>query len=253
VVRGGSGREAGLFETVSQVRRPSLLGLSLDPLTGALFAGHRPEVLDGWIVRAGTERDGNLGQRIPAPDPDSGYDSRSIWNWRPDGTAITYWEGTGSGFENDPTDTRLVVASLVDRAPVPDAPDGEAIEVPDPGWAPELAGFVPPVVVPGESRDGEHSGSVTVTVTEQDGGQTVAVTYDDFSDDGEWVVDGIERSDRRSGIATYTADLTLSGGHEGYLRADAVISIGGIEGEITSSVDGHELTLPVPTTVPGEG
>jgi hypothetical protein len=249
----GSGREAGLFETVSQVRRPSLLGLSLDPLTGALFAGHRPEVLDGWIVRAGTERDGNLGQRIPAPDPDSGYDSRSIWNWRPDGTAITYWEGTGSGFENDPTDTRLVVASLVDRAPVPDAPDGEAIEVPDPGWAPELAGFVPPVVVPGESRDGEHSGSVTVTVTEQDGGQAVAVTYDDFSDDGEWVVDGIERSDRRSGIATYTADLTLSGGHEGYLRADAVISIGGIEGEITSSVDGHELTLPVPTTVPGEG
>jgi hypothetical protein len=78
------------------------------------------------------------------------------------------------------------------------------------------------------------------------GGIVVEVSYHGFSDDGAWVIDGTERADRRGGTTTYTADLTLSGRHEGFLRADAVISLAGIEGEITSSVDGRQLTLPPP-------
>lgn len=243
----GSGRGSGLFETVSQLRRPSLLGTALDPLTAALFTNHRPELLEGWVVRTGAEtrEASDAGQRIPAPE--GGYDARPIWNWRPDGTAITYWEGRGTGFEADPTDTRLVVAELLDRRPTrPRAPGAVAT----PAWAPALAGFVAPVEPRPESRDGRR-GSATVEVTEVPSGVVVEVTYDGFADDGEWVIDGTERADRRGGTTTYTADLALSGRHEGYLRADAVISVAGIDGEITSSVDGHRLALPVPDPAGG--
>lgn len=235
----GSGRGSGLFETVSQVRRPSLLGTTLDPLTAYLFAAHRGDLLEGWVVPVGAEAKGRLGQRLAAAD--SGYDGRAIYNWRPDGTAITYWEGKGNGFDPNPTDTRLVVAELVDREPA-SAPAVPTVATSS--WAPALDGLVPPAIEPPRSRDGKASGSVTVTVTAAERGETVEVRYTDFSDDGSWVIDGTERAERTGQRTHYTADLTLSGDHEGYLRADAVISAGAIEGLITSSVDGHALTLP---------
>ena len=237
----GSGRGSGLFETVSQLRRPSLLGPALDPLTGYLFAHHRADLLEGWVVRTGVEGRGASGQRIPAPD--GGYDGRPIYNWRPDGTAITYWEGKGSGFEPNPVDTRLVVAELVDRSPAwPLVPATS----PTPAWAPALTGFVPTGTPLPQSRNGYQQGSATVTVTELPDGLIVEVAFVGFSDGGDWVIDGTERAERHGGSTTYTADLTLTGSHEGLLHADAVISAATIEGEITSSVDGHVLTLPVP-------
>jgi hypothetical protein len=237
----GSGRGSGLFETVSQVRRPSLLGPALDPLTAYLFAHHRPDLLEGWLVRTGTEGLGAIGQRIPAPE--GGYDGRPIYNWRPDGTAITYWEGKGSGFEPNPVDTRLVVAELVDRSPVRPL---TATASPTPEWAPHLAGFVPPAQPRPQSRPGAVTGSATVEVTEVADGVIVEVTYHGFADSAGWVIDGTERAERHGGSTTYTADLTLSGAHTGFLRADAVISLAAIDGEVTSSVDGRELTLPLP-------
>lgn len=237
----GSGRSSGLFGTVAQVRRPSLLGTALDPLTAYLFARHRPELLEGWVVPTGVEADGGLGQ--PIPSPGGGYDGRPIYNWRPDGTAIAYWEGRGGGFETEPTDTRLVVAELPDREPS-ERPESGA--VPSPTWAPPLAGFVPEALDPPVSRSGRVQGSVTVEVTERDGGQDVEVTYDGFADEAGWIVDGTERAERRGDRTTYTADLVLSGDHEGSLRADAVISVGAIDGTITSEVDGHRLVLPPP-------
>lgn len=235
----GSGRGSGLFETVSQVRRPSLLGTSLDPLTAYLFAHHRPELLEGWIVPIDGEPDGQLGQRLA--DPGDDYDGRAIYNWRPDGTAITWWEGRGSGFDADPVDTRLVIAELPDRDPSP-AP-GE-VEVAQPRWAPSLAGLVPNGIEPARSRDGQDRGSVTVEVTPLEDGELVEVTYESFSDDGSWIVDGVERAERHGDRTTYVADLDLSGDHDGYLRADATISTGAIDGTITSSVDGRVLELP---------
>jgi broad specificity polyphosphatase/5'/3'-nucleotidase SurE len=93
--------------------------------------------------------------------------------------------------------------------------------------------------------------SGTATVTRRAGPepeQTVTeVRYDQFSDDGEWVIDGTESTTHDNGLlgaATYTADLVLSGIHDGFLRADATISAGGIDGAIESNVDGRALHLP---------
>jgi hypothetical protein len=40
------------------------------------------------------------------------------------------------------------------------------------------------------------------------------------------------------------ADLLVTGHHDGYLRADATLGAAGMQGTITSEVDGNRLTLP---------
>lgn len=237
----GSGRGSGLFETVSQLRRPSLLGPALDPLTSYLFAHHRSDLLEGWVVRTGSEGRGALGQRIPFPG--GGYDGRPLYNWRLDGTSIVYWEGRGSGFEPNPVDTRLVIAELVDRSPTERLP---IAPTPTPEWAPPLAGFVPEADALPAAHPGAHQGTATVAVTSLADGIVVEVTYDGFAELPGWTIDGTERAERHGGTTSYTADLTLSGDHEGFLRADADISVAAIDGTITSSVDGRVLTLPTP-------
>ena len=76
----------------------------------------------------------------------------------------------------------------------------------------------------------------------------IEVTYEGFSDVDGWVIDGtesVETDDRGFlGTSAYTADLVLSGDHEGYLTADAVINAGGLDGTIESEVDGNRLVLP---------
>jgi hypothetical protein len=174
-------------------------------------------------------------------------------NWHPDGTAIVFWEGKGTGFETDPTDTRLVVAELTDRRPGAVRRRGH---VPASRWAPPLAGFVPEATPLPRSRPGRRTGTATVVATRDPatgggpGRLVVTVTYRNFSDDGAWVVNGTERADRVGGRTSYTADLRLSGRHRGYLRANAVISVAGIGGAIESSVDGHRLVLPAPAATP---
>lgn len=189
--------------------------------------------------------DGRLGQRIPAP---GGLDGRPIWNWRPDGTALAYWEAAGSGFETDPVDSRLVVAELVDRQPTEQA---TAVRVPSPRWAPRLARFVPAGASDPSSRPGRVAGTVEVGVTGAADGKAVEVSYRGFADHAGWVIDGTERAERHGDHTTYTADLHLSGAHEGFLRADAVISAGRLVGTITSSVDGRRLQLPRPGSAGG--
>lgn len=140
-----------------------------------------------------------------------------------------------------------MVVHLTDREPT-EAPVVDTS--PTPGWAPELSGFVPEPLDIAESRDGEVSGRVTVDFTpsaDVPGGGTIEVTYEGYSDDGAWVIDGTERAVFEGGLAgssRYTADLTVSGDHAGFLRADATIAPTGIDGTIESEVDGRALRLP---------
>lgn len=243
-----SGRDTGLFETVSQVRRPNDIGPGLDALFSSLFVSHRKELLEPWLVPAGAEQEGELGQLLNPGSLDEGWDARTLVGWHPDGDRLLFWEDRGDPFDAPTADgTRIVVVHLTDRQPA-EAPDADPSPTPD--WAPELAGFVPEPLEIAESRDGEVGGRVTVAFTpspDGPGGGTIEVTYEAFSDDGEWVIDGTERAVFEGGLAgssRYTADLTLSGDHDGFLRADATIAPTGIEGTIESEVDGRSLRLP---------
>ncbi len=250
-----SGRGAELFATVSQLRRPNFLGTGLEPLTAYLFAHHRRELLEPWLVPVGAEHDGERGQQLNPGSADEGYDARVLMTWHPAGDRVLFWEGRSDPFGPPTDDTRLIVAHLTDRAPAPVRPD-TAAPSPTPRWAPALAGFTPPAPPDpaSTSRDGEAGG--TATDTEQPGpepGQTtIAVHYQQFSDDGAWIIDGTEAATYDHGLlgAThYTADLTLTGDHRGHLRADATISAAGLDGTIASTVDGHTLHLPRPPAV----
>lgn len=243
-----SGRGTGLFETVSQVRRPNDIGPGLDALFSSLFVSHRKELLEPWLVPAGTEQDGELGQPLNPGSLDEGWDARTLVGWHPDGDRLLFWEDRGDPFDAPTADgTRIVVVHLTDRDPT-EGPGADPS--PAPTWAPSLAGYVPDESAVAESRAGEVSGRVTVEFTpspDGDGAGTIEVTYEDYSDDGEWVVDGTEAATFEGGLAgssAYTADLTLSGDHEGFLRADATIAPTGVEGTIESEVDGRALRLP---------
>ncbi len=243
-----SGRTAGLFETVSQVKRPNFIGDGLEVLLGYLFVAHRKDLLEPWLVPMGAEQQGRRGQRLNPDSPTSGFDGRTLGTWSPDGTKTLFWEDRGNPFDAPSADgTRLVYVDLLDRrAAAPRAPTA----TPEATWAPDLAGFVPPPTTYPGSRDGEVSGHVTVVRTPDPADPTAAtveVTYDHFSDDGARVIDGTEGATYHDGLVGsthYHADLTVSGAHHGYLRADARISPGGMEGTIGSEVDGQRLTLP---------
>jgi hypothetical protein len=247
----GSGRESGLFATVSRVRRPPLLGAALDPLLAYLFVNHREQLLEPWLVDRRAERAGRGPGRWLGVARDDRYDGRVIPNWSPDGRRVVFWEGTGTGFENDPVDTRIVVVDLPARHPAhaPRRP-----RTPPSPWAAPVAGYVPAATPLPRSRPGRHSGTATVTATRTPdadgllpGRLSVSVVYDGFSDDGAFVVDGTESAVKEAGRTTYSASLTLSGRHTGYLRADrAVISALALRGTIESSVDGRRLVLPRP-------
>ncbi len=243
-----SGRGAGLFETVSQVRRPNDIGPGLDALFSSLFVSHRRELLEPWLVPTGAEQEGRLGQLLNPGSLDEGWDARTLVGWHPDGDRLLFWEDRGDPFDAPTADgTRIVVVHLTERDPTP-APSPDPS--PRPTWAPELAGYLPDALPVARSRDGEVSGRVTVEFTPAPGGSsggTIEVTYEDYSDDGGWVVDGTERAAFETGLAgssRYTAELTLSGDHDGYLRAQATIAPTGIEGTIESEVDGRVLRLP---------
>ncbi len=90
----GSGRTAGLFETVSQLKRPNFIGSGIEPLTAALFVQHRADVIEPWLVRTGTEQFGARGRLLNPGSPSQGYDGRAIMSWHPDGTRIIFWEGS---------------------------------------------------------------------------------------------------------------------------------------------------------------
>ena len=247
----GGGRGSGLFATVSQLRRPNFIGAGLEPLVAALFIQYQEELIEPWLVRAGTERLGATGQLLNPASAQQAYGGRAIPNWHPDGTRIVFWEGSSNPAVPPTSTTRIVVAQLDDRVAQSRPPVAPA---PEPLWAAPLEGFVPPDAEPPVSRAGHVSGAVEITARPiADDRIALEVTYRNFSDDGEWVIDGSERAEYKGGLTgqtTYTADLGLVGKHRGFLRAAATISVGGIAGSIDSEVDGTHLHLPRPSPSP---
>jgi poly(3-hydroxybutyrate) depolymerase len=247
----GGGRGSGLFATVSQLRRPNFIGAGLEPLVAALFIQYQEELIEPWLVRAGTERLGATGQLLNPASAQEGYGGRAIPNWHPDGTRIVFWEGSSNPAVPPTSATRIVVAQLDDRVAQGRPASGRS---PEPLWAAPLEGFVPPEAETPVSRAGHVSGTIDITAgPAADDRTALEVTYRNFSDDGEWVIEGSERAEYKGGLTgqtSYTADLSLVGTHRGFLRAAATISVGGIAGSIDSEVDGTHHHLPRPSPSP---
>jgi hypothetical protein len=241
----GSARTAGIFESIAQLRRPNTIGAAISPLALHLFNTYRDELLEPWLITVEDEAAGELGLLLNPGSVADGWEGRMIPNWNRDGRRIVFWEAAiDSTAGSADAGSRVIVSTL-------DGVDGTTSsptpQLPDLSWAPPLDGYAPPAPAIPTSRAGAVSGTLEVTVVDT-GDLTIATTYTDFSDDGDWVIDGTETIVNRGGPAgqvTYSADLVLSGAHTGYLRAVDVdgSAIDGFTGRIESEVDGNVVAL----------
>jgi hypothetical protein len=245
----GSARTTGLLEAVSQVRRPTAIEAGLSALPFAVFRARGPVIAEPWLVALGADRDGGPGLPLAPGAVASGWDSRAVTRWKPDGTAVVFWQR-----QIDGEGTRVVLVRLPDRR---SGRPHRTSRSPVPRWAPPLAGYVPPDPAPPTSRRGRVSGRMLVTTGESPLpglGSSISVRYVNFSDERGLVLDGEERSSYASpgflygSASVYDADVVVSGWHRGYIRAtDVSVSVGGISGTIESELDGRRLSLgPLP-------
>jgi hypothetical protein len=76
------------------------------------------------------------------------------------------------------------------------------------------------------------------------------VTYTNYVNEDGMILNGTESADYNGSQTTvhYLADVTVTGTHTGYLKADATISAfqQSLTGFVTSSVDGDVQSLPDP-------
>ncbi|GLZ07538.1 hypothetical protein Acsp03_50040 [Actinomadura sp. NBRC 104412] len=241
----GSGRGTGLLETMSQVRRPPIIEAGIQALPFMAFATRRPQIIEPWLVDTDDARGGYLGQPLAPGALDAGWDSRANFEWKPDGTAVVFWQR-----RLDDSRSRVVIARLTGRAP---ATHPSPRPVSPPRWAPPLAGYLPDDPELPASLKGKVSGEIRVVQrpsSQPNFDSFIEVTYINYADQPGFVLNGVERSDfASSGLdSLYNADLRVSGEHQGYLRADGVrIRPVSMQGTIESQVDGRHLTLgPLP-------
>jgi hypothetical protein len=241
----GSARGAAIFQPLAQVRRPNVIGAALSPLALYLFNTYRDELLEPWLITAQGEANGEMGVLLNPGSIEAGWEGRMIPNWSPDGTQVVFWEAASESTPGSAdAGSRLVVVTVDGLYPSGERP---LPTTPDLGWAPLLAGYAPGGPYIPESRNGNSSGRMEVTVT-SDVALTIEVAYNGFSDDGKWILDGTERivnAGGPTGSVEYEANVEVTGSHDGYLLATGVQgnASGGFTGRIESEVDGSLTVL----------
>lgn len=244
----GSARTTGLLETFSQIRRPPFIEEGVPALPFAAFTARNPEIAEPWLVDEHDTRGSYTGQPLAPGAIAAGWDAKPNFRWKPDGTAVLFWQQQVRG-----TRTRVVVAHLPERTP---AQRGPARPAPTPSWAPPVAGHVPPDPRPVAHHAGKISGSIDITRRSSPlppFESLLEVTYTNYSDEPGFVLNGVERSHHgKPGLygapSRYSADLAVSGRHSGHLTANNVlIQPNAIAGTIESELDGRHLSLgPLP-------
>jgi hypothetical protein len=201
-----------------------------------------------WIVAVGDELNRENG--IPLFDTGDGYTARSMPSWNPDGTAVTFWESSIT----DPTVSRLVIANLKYTTSVGPVAADRSTPSSD-SWAPALSGYVATTTPLPATGTYAGVGGGTAVVTEapdpNNATRTIrTVTYTNYVNELGEILNGTESADYNASQTTvhYLADITVTGAHTGYLKADANINAfqQSLTGTITSSVDGDVQSLPDP-------
>ncbi len=200
-----------------------------------------------WLVALEDELKRENG--IPLFDTGDGYAARSMPSWNPTGDAITFWESRVA----DPTQSRLVIANLKYTTSV--GPVAADTSTPNPTWAPQLSTYVPTTTPLPAVGTYAGVGGGTAVVSEApdpaDATRTIrTVTYTNYVNEDGMILNGTESADYNAGQSAvhYLADITVTGAHTGYLKADATVNAfqQSLTGYITSSVDGDVQSLPDP-------
>jgi hypothetical protein len=173
-------------------------------------------------------------------------------SWNPDGTAVTFWESSIT----DPTLSRLVIANLNNTTSVGPVAADRSTPSSD-SWAPDLGTYVASTTPLPATGTYAGVGGGTAVVTEApdpaNASRTIrTVTYTNYVNENGEILNGTESADYTASQTTvhYLADVTVTGTHTGYLKADATINAfqQSLTGYVTSSVDGDVQSLPDPAS-----
>jgi VCBS repeat-containing protein len=201
-----------------------------------------------WIVALEDELKRENG--IPLFVTGDGYTARSMPSWNPTGDAVTFWESSVT----DPTQSRLVIANLKYTTSVGPVAADRSTPSSD-SWAPGLSTYVPATTPLPATGTYAGVGGGTAVVSEApdpaDATRTIrTVTYTNYVNEDGMILNGTESADYTASQTAvhYLADVTVTGTHTGYIKADATINAfqQSLTGYITSSVDGDVQSLPDP-------
>ena len=212
--------------------------------------------------RARLSGDGYTGQNLTtASDNLTQYNHFGNLTWHPSSTRGIFWE------QKDPRQVkkgeawgRLRMITFTARKPTTPL----KIVTPTMDWAINLADIKPlDTSQPAEGKlVGLVSGYANISTrkpTSPSGETVLKVEYVNFSDDGQYVLNGSETISKKTfWDATWNADIQVSGKHKGYLKADDAKFTGKSNGSgsIRTQLDDHkievDLSKGLPTGVPGE-
>ncbi len=218
------------------------------------------------------------GDGSPGAVNDPNWNGRADAMWSPDGTAVVYWQALVTSPAcggNNPLpcpvstadggrDSRMMIARLTDRKPVPPRPVTPIADT-VPWGVPYEVGTPPPArpYIPQGTYTlkGDKFGSAQVTITENAARtaiSTVAVSYTNYSDDGYHVLNGTESVTTNNPsptlnkidwysdlVQTGCVDATKKTSPDGFhLTIDVLRNQFNATGTLTTTVDGHTYTQP---------
>ncbi|HEY6646408.1 MAG TPA: hypothetical protein VI217_04860 [Mycobacterium sp.] len=201
-----------------------------------------------WVVALEDELKRENG--IPLFVTGDGYTARSMPSWNPTGDAVTFWESSVT----DPTQSRLVIANLKYTTSVGPVAADRSTPSSD-SWAPQLSTYVPTTTpLPAVGTYAGVGGGTAVVSEAPDPANPArtirTVTYTNYVNEDGMILNGTESADYTASQTAvhYLADVTVTGTHTGYIKADATINAfqQSLTGYITSSVDGDVQSLPDP-------
>lgn len=244
----GSTRGLDALTPMTRIVRQSLLPVYVAAPVYGYYASPVNVSNQEWAVAVGDELNRENG--MPLFDTGDGWAARSMPSWNPNGDAVTFWESSVS----DPTQSRLVIANLKYTTSV--GPVAADRTTPDPSsWAPDLTTYHPTTTPldPVGTYNGVGGGTAAVTEAPDpiNAGRTIrTVTYTNYVNEDGMILNGTESADYLPNQSSvhYLADVTVTGTHTGYLKADATINAfqQTLTGFITSNVDGDIQSLPDP-------
>jgi hypothetical protein len=254
-----SARGLDRMDVFSQLQRPSFIDMvSFGQIGRISLFNNRRCMNERWIMsrETGQRRGGYAGQPLTLR---TDYNIRRV-DWFEDGRRflVTETRLPNRDLPADPEDRYRIAIVAVSGQARQEAPETvNPAKLPYERWTIPADSYTGLPARPQAARvvHGEDSGTATMTFVGNFAGGSWTVNFDRYSDDGRSFVSGSESISYPNALATstYTADLSVTGAHEGSMRANVqVIYPSSFEGTATSTVDGKTLDgIPTQETCPG--
>jgi hypothetical protein len=257
-----SGRTDGRVEFLGLLPRPPYIdwiafSIHFVGIAGAPGDGISPGTdpierdcyVDPWLLDVWFERGDYIGQRLLRPEDGwvSIEGNAGGFGWSPDATRIALIERR---WRYEEPASRIRIATLASREPLPPAAWVPIVPTPEPTWALRYEDYRVPdtrgvTVIPGAVSGTATLRNDMLNATRGE----IEVVFDDYSDDGAHVLDGRELLRIPVIVlegAEYEVDVALSGAHTGSMRGSILYDFQGDvnAGEVVTEVDGRTAVGP---------